>query len=70
MGQAAAEERIREVGGRLYSLVLRTITALVVLVVFAGLAFLVYVDQVDAGALLLYAGVILGYLIHATKQAV
>lgn len=46
------------------------IAAVVVLVRFGGLAFLVYNGQLDGGALLLYAGVILGYLIHATKQSV
>ena len=70
MSHETAEERIRDVGARLNSLILRTITALVVLVMFAGLAFLVYVGRIDSGALLLYAGVILGYIIHATKQAV
>lgn len=70
MNHETTEERIQNVGSKVNSLVLRSITAIVVLVMFAGLAFLVYIGRVEADALLLYAGVILGYMIHATKQAV
>lgn len=63
-------ERIREVGAKVNALVLRAITAFVVLVMFIGLAYLVYIGEVESGALLLYVGVILGYIIHATKEAV
>jgi hypothetical protein len=37
---------------------------------FGGLAFLVYNGQLNGGALRLYAGVLLGYRIHATKRSV
>lgn len=69
MSEETTEGRIRDVGARLNSLVLRTIAALVVLVIFAGLAFLVFVGKVESDALLLFAGVILGYIIHATREA-
>lgn len=61
---------MRDVGARLNSLVVRAIAAVVVLVMFAGLVFLVSIDRVDSDALLLYAGVILGYVVHATKQVI
>lgn len=70
MKQNLKDERIRQVGGRLNSLVIRAITAFVALAMFGGLAYLVYVDQVEPGALLLFAGVILGYLLHAAQEAV
>lgn len=70
MGHEATREKISDVGARVNSLLFRAITAAVVLVIFIGLAFLVYVGRVESGALLLYAGVIIGYLIHATQQAV
>jgi hypothetical protein len=70
MSQESATERVRQAGARLHAVLVRGIAAFVVLVMFGGLAFLVYADRVDGGALLLYAGVILGYIIHATKQSV
>lgn len=70
MAEDSATDRVREAGARLQAVLLRGIAAVVVLVIFAGLAILVYRGQVDDGALLLYAGVILGYIIHATKQGV
>lgn len=43
---------------------LRATAAVVVLLIFGGLAYLVSRDQIDGGALLLYAGVILGYILR------
>jgi len=70
MSGGSTTERTRRVGARLGSFLARAIAAIVVLVTFAGLAFLVYRGQLDDGALLLYAGVILGYVLHATKRLV
>jgi hypothetical protein len=55
--------RARETSTRVYEAARRGTTALVVLVVSAGLAHLVGVDQTEGGALLLYAGVLLGYVL-------
>ncbi|MFB6353377.1 MAG: hypothetical protein ABEJ92_04765 [Halobacteriales archaeon] len=63
-------DHLRQAGARLGAVLVRAIAAVVVLVMFGGLAYLVYVGRLDGGALLLYAGVILGYIIHATKQSV
>ena len=68
MAQDAAAERVRQAGRRLHDVLMRAIAAVVVLVMFAGLAILVYQGRIEGDALLLYAGVILGYIIHATKQ--
>lgn len=65
MGEQSQRERARNVGGRAYAMALRATAAIVVLVIFAGLAYLVSMDRLDGGALLLYAGVILGYILNA-----
>lgn len=44
---------------------LRGTAAVVVLAIFAGLAYLVSIERIDGGALLLYAGVLLGYILNA-----
>ncbi len=63
MADGTHKERAREVSERAYGMVLRGMAALVVLVIFAGLAYLVSIDRIDGGALLLYAGVLLGYIL-------
>lgn len=70
MATESPQERVKRASARIQTALVQAIAAVVVLVMFGGLAFLVYVDRLDGGALLLYAGVILGYIIHATKQSV
>ena len=69
MNADSAADRVIQAGATLQAVLLRVIAAVVVLVVFGGLVYLVDRGQVDSDALLLYAGVILGYIVHATKQA-
>lgn len=70
MRRDSTKEKLSDIGARLNSLIIRGITGVIVIVIFLGLAFLVYRGEVASDALLLYAGVIIGYLLHATKQAV
>lgn len=69
MDPDAVTDHVRLAGARLNVVLLRIITAVVVLIMFGGLVYLVNTGKVDSDALLLFAGVILGYIIHATKQA-
>jgi hypothetical protein len=63
MAEQTRRERGREASERIYGIALRATAAVVVLVIFGGLAYLVSIDQIEGGALLLYAGVILGYIL-------
>ncbi|MUV89120.1 hypothetical protein GJ629_03720 [Halapricum sp. CBA1109] len=65
MAEQTRRDRARETSSRTYTMALRASAAAVVLVMFAGLAYLVSIDQLDGGALLLYAGVLLGYIMNA-----
>ena len=65
MAEQTRRDRARETSRRAYALALRAAAAVIVLVIFAGLAYLVAIDRIDGGALLLYAGVILGYILNA-----
>ena len=65
MTEQTHRDRARATSERVYSTALRGIAALVVLTIFCGLAYLVAIDKVDGGALLLYAGVLLGYILNA-----
>lgn len=42
--------------------------AAIVVGMFVGMAYLVYLGRMSDGPLLLYAGVILGYLLHAVRD--
>lgn len=66
--QSSRGRRAREASERVYAVAIRALAALVVLVSFAGLAYLVYEGRIDGGALLLYAGVILGYVLNMAWQ--
>jgi hypothetical protein len=63
MEEETRGERARGTSERVYAGVLRASAAIVVLTIFGGLAYLVSIDQIDGGALLLYAGVLLGYIL-------
>lgn len=65
MAEQTSRARTRDISERVYSVALRATAAAVVLLVFAGLAYLVSIDRLEGGALLLYAGVILGYVLNA-----
>lgn len=65
MAEGTSRDRGRTMSRRVYTVTLRATAAVVVLAIFAGLAYLVSEGQVDGGALLLYAGVILGYILSA-----
>jgi len=68
MAEEPSRSRSRGASERVYAVALRALAALVVLVTFAGLAYLVYEGRIDGGALLLYAGVILGYVLNSAWQ--
>lgn len=60
--------RIQDVTRRAWRTTVLTGIALVVLTMFLGMGYLVYRGQMSDGPLLLYAGVILGYLLHAVRE--
>lgn len=68
MADQSSRSRALETGERVYDLAFRAVAAVIVLVTFAGLAYLVSIDQLDGGALILYAGVILGYILSSVIQ--
>lgn len=55
--------RARQAGEQFYAMAVQVTAAAVVLLTFAGLAYLVSMGHIEGGALLLYAGVILGYIL-------
>jgi len=68
MAEQTSRSRAKGASKRVYSVAIRALAAFVVLLSFAGLAYLVYEGRIDGGALLLYAGVILGYVLNMAWQ--
>lgn len=68
MADQSSRSRAVATGERVYDLAFRVVGAVIVLVTFAGLAYLVSINQLDGGALILYAGVILGYILSSIVQ--
>lgn len=61
---------LRRAGMSAYRTVFLGAAAAIVLLIFAGMAYLVYLGHMGSGPLLLYAGVILGYLLRVTQRVV
>jgi hypothetical protein len=68
MAEQTSGGRAREATERGYGVDFRVTAAAVVLVIFVGLAYPVSIDQIEGGALILYAGVILGCALNAALR--
>ena len=65
MAEGTHQDHSAGISERVYDIALRGTAALIVLLIFAGLAYLVGMNRLEGGALLLYAGVLLGYILSA-----
>lgn len=59
--------RLRRTGGRAYRGLILGAAAVIALLMFAGIAYLVYLGEMGEGPLVLYAGVILGYVLRSVQ---
>ena len=59
---------IQRVGSRMADLIKQAIASVVILATFLVLAYLVLKETIPPAAVILYAGVILGYLLHGIKD--
>jgi len=68
MSDGTAESQIRRVGVTAWRATLLAGAAAVALVIFLGMALLVYRGQMSDGPLILFSGVVLGYLLRAVRD--
>lgn len=64
MAEDEVNRRLRQAGLRAYRSVLLASAGVLVLVMFLGLAYLVLRGRMSDGPLILFAGVILGYILR------
>lgn len=63
-----AANSVVQAGSKLGSLVTQVVAAVTILIIFVGLAYLVLEGRLAQEALILYAGVILGYVLNSIKD--
>lgn len=63
-------QRLRQVGTTAWRTTVLALFTLIVLVMFVGMAFLVYRGRMDDGPLIIFAGVLLGYLLRAVQEVI
>jgi len=65
-----AKDRLQEAGMTAWRATILATAAILVLVFYLGMAFLVYRGELADGPLVLFTGVILGYLLRAIRDFV
>jgi hypothetical protein len=70
MGQSEVRSHVKGVGLTAYRLAVLAAVTLIVVGMFLGMAFLVYRGEMTEGPLILYGGVILGYLLRVVREVV
>lgn len=70
MDERTPKQRLRQVGTTAWRTTVLALFTLIVLVMFVGMAFLVYRGRMDDGPLIIFAGVLLGYLLRAVQEVI
>lgn len=70
MGEIDYSEKIRDVGSTAYRTAILAVATLLVLIMFGGMAFLVYAGRMSDGPLILFTGVILGYILRGVQRRI
>ena len=65
MSEESPIDHLRQAGSTAWRSTVLAVATAIVLVLFVGMAFLVYQGQMSEGPLILFIGVILGYLLRA-----
>ena len=68
MSSETPQQRIKEAGLTAWRVSILSIATLLILVFYLGMAYLVYVGRMADGPLVLFTGVILGYLLRAVRD--
>lgn len=68
MSDRAPKEQIKEAGITAWRRTVLAAVTLIVLVMFLGMAVLVYRGNMTEGPLILFAGIILGYILRAARE--
>lgn len=62
-----SKERLQNAGMTAFRATILAVATILVIILYAGMAFLVYQGQMSDGPLILFTGVLLGYLLRAVR---
>jgi len=68
MAEKTPKDQLKKAGSTAWRGTVLAAVTLIVLVMFLGMAFLVYRGNMTEGPLILFAGVILGYILRAARD--
>lgn len=67
MDERTSTKQLRDVGVTAWRATILAVATLLVLILYLGMAFLVYRGQMADGPLILFTGVLLGYLLRSAR---
>lgn len=70
MSETPGTNRLREAGVTAWRTLVLLASLFLVVVMFGGMAYLVYRGEMSEGPLVLFAGIILGYLLRIVQEYV
>lgn len=70
MSEAPSSDRLRAAGSRAWQTLVVLVSAVLVALLFTGMAYLVYRGELSEGPLVLFSGVVLGYLLRVVQDYV
>ena len=68
MADETGRRTLRKAGHGAWRATILSATVVIVLVLFVGMAYLVYLGRMSDGPLVLFAGVVLGYLLRSVMK--
>jgi len=68
MTQETTQTKLKEAGLTAWRMAILGIAALLILVFYLGMAYLVYQGRMEDGPIILFTGVILGYLLRSVRD--
>ena len=70
MTTSTARDRLQEAGMSAWRATVLATATLLILVIYLGMAYLVLRDQISEGPLVLFTGVLMGYLLRSVRELV
>lgn len=68
MSDESPQARLKEAGITAWRLVVLGVGVMLILVLYVGMAYLVYMGRMEDGPIILFTGVILGYLLRSVRN--
>ncbi len=68
MSEGSRQTKLKEAGLTAWRLSILSVATVLVLVLYLGMAYLVYMGRMEDGPIILFTGVLLGYLLRSVRD--